>query len=37
MLVDKTDRPIREVQFFDWEHAPPHATTRLLDLSATGR
>jgi hypothetical protein len=32
MLLDKTDRPVREVQFFNWEHAPPHAKTRPLDL-----
>jgi hypothetical protein len=33
MLLDKMNRPIREVQFFDWEHAPPHSATRRLDLS----
>ena len=37
MLLDKTNRPIREVQFFDWEHAPPHSATRRLDLSASTR
>ncbi len=33
MLLDKTHRPIREVQFFDWKHAPPHTATRRLDLA----
>ncbi|MGB5465797.1 MAG: hypothetical protein WBM84_06905, partial [Sedimenticolaceae bacterium] len=37
MLLDKTSRPVREVQFFQWEHAPPHATTRALDLSVPTR
>lgn len=37
MLLDKTDRPIREVRFFDWEHALPHSATRRLDLSASVR
>jgi hypothetical protein len=37
MLLDKTNRPVREVQFFPWEHAPPHATARPLDLAAPGR
>ena len=32
MLLDKTDRPVREVQFFGWEHAPPHS--RALQLEA---
>jgi len=32
MLLDKTNRPVREVQFFSWEHAPPHAGARQLDL-----
>jgi hypothetical protein len=32
MLLDKTNRPIREVQFFQWEHASPHSTQRHLDL-----
>ena len=33
MLLDKTNRPIREVKFFGWEHAPPHTATRRLDLT----
>jgi hypothetical protein len=37
MLLDKTDRPVREVEFFDWEHAPPHATTRPLDFEKPDR
>lgn len=37
MLLHKTDRPIREVQFFGWEHAPPHSATRRLDLPASAR
>jgi hypothetical protein len=37
MLLDKTDRPVREVQFLNWEHAPPHAKTRPLDLKTPGR
>jgi len=34
MLLDKTSRPVREVQFFGWEHAPLHATARQLDLAS---
>jgi hypothetical protein len=37
MLLDKSNRPIREVQFFEWEHAPPHSNTRQLDLAAPVR
>lgn len=33
LLLDKSNRPLREVQFFHWEHAPPHATARQLDLT----
>lgn len=37
MLLDKTSRPVREVKFFEWEHAPPHFSARHLDLAAPAR
>ena len=37
MLLDKTNRPVREVQFFVWEHAPPHSGSRQLDLTTPTR
>lgn len=37
MLLDKTNRPVREVQFFAWEHAPAHYGSRQLDLTTPAR